>query len=528
MLRNIRTLKFNSQTYIRMAADAFLMLAGLILAMLVSSQYTVASLQDTDTTLWLPFLILFAMLAVAAFSVFGLYSSYRYKPIRQKLEHTVYAATANYAFFAFLLSFSKQISMAKALIFLGAWALSVALVVGVRVARHMIRQDDAVNHGLSGGLTPAERAKNVLVIGGAGYIGSALVPKLLADGYNVTILDMLAYGIEPIASFKDHPNFKFVDGDFRNVASLVTLTRSAGTVVHLGGLVGDPACAVDEDLTVDINLTSTKLIGQVAKAHGVSRFIFASSCSVYGASDEIVDETSAFNPQSLYAKTKGASEAVLTELYDRNFCVTSMRFATIYGISGRTRFDLVVNLLAAKAIRDKKITVFGSDQWRPFVHVEDVADALRLALKAPVSAVANRAFNVGSDEQNYTLGELAEKIHAMVPDSEIVVDDTFVDKRNYRVSFARISSVLGFKPRWTLEKGIQQVIDTVRSGAISDYNDVPYSNLRFMKEHGHSFFERTVVSGWEEVYMAQTTVPGLAADGAKPPTPAKTGGAKVH
>ena len=170
-----------------------------------------------------------------------------------------------------------------------------------------------------------------------------------------------------------------------------------GSVIHLGGLVGDPACALDPELTVDVNVTATKLVGEIAKARGVRRFIFASSCSVYGSCDEIVDEDSRFNPQSLYARSKVASEVVLRALNCGDFAVTCLRFATIYGISGRTRFDLVVNLLCAKAVREGVITVFGPDQWRPFVHVDDVARAIMITLQAPIEQVAGEAFNVGSD-----------------------------------------------------------------------------------------------------------------------------------
>src|SRR5262249_37816920 len=151
-----------------------------------------------------------------------------------------------------------------------------------------------------------------------------------------------------------------------HIAVVTRVMSGVGSVIHLGGLVGDPACATDPALAIDINVTGTKLIGEIAKARGVRRFIFASSCSVYGACDEIVNEESRFNPQSLYARTKVAAEAALSALNGPEFAVTCLRFATIYGISGRPRFDLVVNLLCAKAIRDGVITIFGPDQWRPF------------------------------------------------------------------------------------------------------------------------------------------------------------------
>jgi len=224
----------------------------------------------------------------------------------------------------------------------------------------------------------------VLVIGGAGYVGSALVEKLLDSGFHVSVLDAMHFGDKTLARVNGHANLTLIREDFRHIEALTRAMNGVGCVIHLGGLVGDPACAVDPQLTVDVNVTATKLVGEIAKARGVRRFIFASSCSVYGACDEIVDETSRFNPQSLYARSKVASEVVLRALNDDDFAVTCLRFATIYGISGRTRFDLVVNLLCAKAVREGIITVYGADQWRPFVHVDDVASAIMTTLEAPI------------------------------------------------------------------------------------------------------------------------------------------------
>ncbi len=341
----------------------------------------------------------------------------------------------------------------------------------------------------------------VLVIGGGGYIGSALVEKLLNQGLQVSVLDAMHFGDETLSRVSGHPNFTLIREDFRHIEALTRAVSGMGSVIHLGGLVGDPACAVDADLTVDINVTATKVIGEIAKARGVRRFIFASSCSVYGACDDIVDEESNFNPQSLYAQSKVASEAVLRGLNDPNFSVTCLRFATIYGISGRTRFDLVVNLLCAKAVRDGMITVYGADQWRPFVHVDDVARAIAMTLRATTQLVAGESFNVGSDEQNYTLGEIAELINRQVPDAVITSDDTFVDKRNYRVSFAKIRSQLGFEPAWTIERGIAQVVGLVRSNQVGDYSLPTYSNVLYLKEHGTESFADFNITGWETEFM---------------------------
>jgi len=341
----------------------------------------------------------------------------------------------------------------------------------------------------------------VLVIGGAGYIGSALVEKLLKLGLKVSVLDAMHFGEETLSNVAGHPNLTLIREDFRHIEALTRAMNGVGSVIHLGGLVGDPACAVDCDLTVDVNVTATKVIGEIAKARGVRRFIFASSCSVYGASDEIVNETSRFNPQSLYARSKVASEAVLGTLNSRDFAVTCLRFATIYGISGRTRFDLVVNLLCAKAVRDRNITVYGEDQWRPFVHVEDVARAITMTLLAPLHLVAGEAFNVGSEPQNHTLGELAQLIQKQVPDAKITSDDSFVDKRNYRVAFAKIESRLGFVPDWTIERGIAQVVGLVSSNQVGDYSLPTYSNVLYLKARGTKSFGSFKITGWEQELM---------------------------
>jgi nucleoside-diphosphate-sugar epimerase len=346
-----------------------------------------------------------------------------------------------------------------------------------------------------------QRGDRVLVIGGAGYIGSLLVEKLLGIGKEVKIIDGMHFGEHSLARVARHPSLEIIREDFRHIETLTRAMSGVGTVIHLAGLVGDPACATNPDLTIDINLTATKLVGEIAKAQGVRRFIYASSCSVYGACDEIVDEESSLNPQSLYARTKVASEAVLAPLNDSTFVVTSLRFATVYGVSERTRFDLVVNLLCAKAVQDRVITVFGEDQWRPFVHVDDVARALVMILQAPDNVVANEAFNVGGDDQNYTLGEVAHLIGMQVPTAEIITSADCPDKRNYRVSFRKIRSRLGFAPAWTIERGIAQLVASVRSNEVGHYSRPEYSNVRFLEPRGMKILGSYNITGWESDLM---------------------------
>ncbi len=322
-----------------------------------------------------------------------------------------------------------------------------------------------------------------------------MLKRLLAAGYQVRVLDLLLFGEKPIADVLGNPDLEVVRADFRQVDQLVSAMRGVDAVVHLGGLVGDPACALDENLTTEVNLDFSRLIAEVAKGAGVTRFVFASSCSVYGASDEVLNETSTLNPVSLYARSKIASENVLFEMAGTDFAPTMLRFGTIYGLSGRSRFDLVVNLLAAKAVKEGVITVFGGEQWRPFVHVDDAARAVLMALQAPLASVRNEIFNVGSDEQNATLGDIGRLVNQVVPEAEYIDSGLDGDRRNYRVDFAKARNELGFTPQWTLEAGVRQVVDAVRSGTVADYKDPMHSNVRFLLDGLAPRYQR-VRKGW--------------------------------
>jgi nucleoside-diphosphate-sugar epimerase len=351
-------------------------------------------------------------------------------------------------------------------------------VTGLRLARCAVYERYEKRH-------EERKIRAVLVIGGAGYIGSALIPKLLNKGYRVRVLDLFLYGHEAIQEVLDHPRLEIMQADFRRVEKVVDAMRNMDAVIHLGALVGDPACALDEDLTIEINLMATRMIAEVAKGCGVSRFIFASTCSVYGMSDEMLDERSPLNPVSLYARSKIASEQVLMTLADPSFAPTFLRFGTIYGLSGRTRFDLVLNLLAAKAVVDGEITVMGGGQWRPFLHVDDAALAVFKALEAPLPVVRNQIFNVGSEEQNHTIQQVGEIIHRLVPTARLINMGSDSDQRNYRVSFSKIRKSLDFSPRWTIEQGVQQVIAALACGVVKDYRDAKHSNIKFLSEESN-------------------------------------------
>ncbi len=323
--------------------------------------------------------------------------------------------------------------------------------------------------------------QRVLVTGGAGYIGSHLTRLLLEKGYRVRVLDKLAWGRHSLDDVADHPGFELFEGDIRHVEDLVGALADCDGVIHLAGIVGDPACALDPDMTFGINLEATQVIVDVAKYRRVKRFVFASTCSVYGASDDYtLNEGSLLNPVSLYAETNLQSEQmILRGFRDSETVPTLMRFSTIYGVSTRMRFDLVVNIMTAKAVQEGRVKVYGGDQWRPNVHCRDAARAAIACLEGPVERVRGEIFNVGSDAQNYRILELGQLVAAQLPGTEVEVMGESPDPRSYRVSFDKIHHVLGYRTEHTVEDGVREIADLLRGGSIEDYQDARYYNVRY-------------------------------------------------
>jgi nucleoside-diphosphate-sugar epimerase len=322
---------------------------------------------------------------------------------------------------------------------------------------------------------------SVLVVGGAGYIGSVLVRDLLSEGYRVRVLDSLLFGEGSLQELFGRPRFELLPGDFRRLETVVRAVRGVDAVIHLGGIVGDPACALNEDETLEINLGATQMLIDVCRGFGVRRLLFASSCSVYGSVDRIVDEQSQVAPASLYAATKSDSEKLLWKARDHSFQPVILRLATAFGWSYRLRFDLVVNLLTAKAAIEKKIVIYNRRQWRPFIHVSDISRAFRLALSAPLDLSFSDVFNVGSNRMNFTLQELAERICGLEPGLEVEFVDNS-DPRNYRVCFDKIRERFDFECSASLEDGIRSIQQALRSGTVSDYRSARYHNLQFLLE----------------------------------------------
>ncbi|MCA9050298.1 MAG: NAD(P)-dependent oxidoreductase, partial [Planctomycetaceae bacterium] len=238
--------------------------------------------------------------------------------------------------------------------------------------------------------------------------------------------------------------------------------------------------------TIAVNYQAARMMAQLARANGISRFVFASTCSVYGASDgEIaITENGKLNPVSLYATTKIDAEQALRETADDVFQPTMLRFGTAYGLSHRPRFDLVANLFSAQAVTDGELSVFNGHYARPFIHVRDMARACLMSLEAPLYLVGCQVFNVGDESQNYTISELGRMIADLVPGTTIRESTDNKDPRSYRVSFEKIRRTLGFQAGIDLSEGVAEMVAAVRSGRLGDWRDPIYSNQLQMKQHG--------------------------------------------
>lgn len=321
----------------------------------------------------------------------------------------------------------------------------------------------------------------VLVTGGAGYIGSWVVQDLLKVGYQVTVIDRLMFGRDGLDGVATNPQLRIVVGDCRDEDLLREEMQHASAVVHLAGLVGDPACAVDEGVSKSINVDSTLLAARLAR-EADARFVFASSCSVYGVSSEISDEQAKRAPVSIYARNKCEAEDLLAEITTDRFAPVILRFATIHGLSPRPRFDLVVNLFSALATRNGAITVFGGDQWRPFVHCADVAEALVTAVEAPDNLVCGEIFNVGSDPENYRIKDLATLVSQEIPGTQVSYSEQVDDERDYRVSFDKIRQRLGFVPERTVSQSIREIHTALAEAPSWDIHDSRFSNVKRVRE----------------------------------------------
>jgi nucleoside-diphosphate-sugar epimerase len=322
----------------------------------------------------------------------------------------------------------------------------------------------------------------VLVTGGAGYIGSHLVRKLLARGFRVRVLEKFLYGDQGLRDVEGERGLEIRNGDICSRRDMLAAVKDARAVIALAALVGDPACEIDHDETMRTNFESTKVLLEAGRQGGVQRLVFASSCSVYGANgDGLLDENSWLNPVSLYARTRIMSEELLTrERGDLETII--LRLSTVCGLSPRMRFDLMVNTITARAVVDGQVRILGPSQWRPHIHVQDAAEAfLCAAVDARPEFAQGNIYNTGGDTENFTIAEVAEKVTAAIPNVQVEYVDGVDDLRSYRVSFARIREGLGFVPQLTVDDAIREIREALESGAVTNYADDIYSNLKWLR-----------------------------------------------
>jgi nucleoside-diphosphate-sugar epimerase len=327
-------------------------------------------------------------------------------------------------------------------------------------------------------------ARTIVVTGGAGYVGSHLVRRLLERGDRVRVLDLFLYGEHGLDGVVEHPHLSVRVGDVRDRAALREVLAGADAVIALAALVGDPACELDRGATLGINAEATARLAATCVEAGVRRLVFASSCSVYGAGGSAaVDEASALNPVSLYAQTRVESERIL-DAYAQRLDTVTLRLATVFGLSPRMRLDLLVNTFAAQAYFRRMIRVFGGTQWRPNLHVQDAAAAFAAAADAPAALVRGQRFNVGDDRANHTVREIAELVASVLPGTEVRVEPEAVDARDYRVTFAKIRACLGFRARFGVRDGIAEIVAACDRGEIVGLDDARQSNYESLKRSG--------------------------------------------
>ena len=325
------------------------------------------------------------------------------------------------------------------------------------------------------------RAKKILVTGGAGYIGSVLIGKLLNNAYQVRTIDNLMFSDAALKRYMGNSNFSFIQGDIRNNDDVKKAVVGVDAVVHLAAIVGDPACKKFPELAVSINQDGAELLCLRSIDAGVSRFVFASTCSNYGKMpdhDGFVDETTDLNPISLYAELKVGFEQYLLSKSNVSFCPVVLRFATAYGLSPRTRFDLTVNEFTKELYLKRKLEIFGEQFWRPYCHTGDLARACMFMIEADSSFVSGQAYNVGNSNENYQKKMLIDEILKQLPDSGACVRyiTKNEDPRDYRVNFDKIEK-LGYHTTMDVPRGINEIIQALDSGVIKDPDDKMLVNI---------------------------------------------------
>lgn len=319
---------------------------------------------------------------------------------------------------------------------------------------------------------------NVLVVGGAGYVGSPLVYRLWREGHNVTVLDVLLFGGESLLPLNGQDRYRLVIGDLRSEGLLDEVMPGQDAVVLLGAIVGEPASNRDPELTVSTNLHGSAKVLDAAQRHGVPRFVFTSTCSNYGVSDGGVPigEDAPLMPISPYSETKVAAEELIIDAAGPKFAPTVLRLSTAFGMSPRMRFDLLVSDFTAAAVLDGRVVIYGEQFWRPFVHVQDIAKAIDIVLNADPDLVSGEVFNVGSNGNNIQKIGLGQAVQRLVPGTDLDFVERNEDPRSYRVDFTKINERLGFTADWSIDDGIRELAPALEHGVFGHPSQARYHN----------------------------------------------------
>ena len=323
--------------------------------------------------------------------------------------------------------------------------------------------------------------EKVLVTGGAGYVGCRLVPKLVNEGYEVSVLDLMYFGNRGLDSVKEKINL--IKGDIRDNNLLKKSLENIDSVIHLAAISNDPCSDLNPRLTEEVNFEATKNLLEISKKNNVNRFIYASTSSVYGIKEEPnVTEDMTLNPLTIYSKTKAKSEEAVRSYNDNNFTTVNLRPATVCGYSPRQRLDLTVNILTDHAINKGAITVFGGDQKRPNIHIEDITDYYVQLLNIPKDKIGGETFNAGYE--NHTVMEIAKIIKDTVGEEVKINRTPSEDNRSYHISSEKIKKELGLYPKKTIEDAVKDLKLAFENNYILDPSDPIYWNIKTMKNLG--------------------------------------------
>jgi len=325
------------------------------------------------------------------------------------------------------------------------------------------------------------KKEKIFIVGGAGYIGSVLCQDLLNEGYFVKCLDRFFFGKGSVKHLLEDKRFSLalVDSRLLTAEDLV----DADVVIDLSGLSNDPSCDLDQNLTNDINFNGGLNVFETSMLAGVKKYIYSSSCSIYGSSDENINtENSKPSPVSLYAESKFKLEGqILSKSKKSTIQSTILRNATVFGLSKRMRFDLIINIMTAHAYENNRIYILGGgDQWRPLIHVNDVCKAFKKIIVSEKKIVDNEVFNVGSDRLNLQVKSVANIIADRIPRTEIHITPDDPDKRDYKVGFSKIKNVLDFDTEFSIEDGVDEIYKSLKRGEIK-FGDIEHNTVKYYK-----------------------------------------------